>query len=74
MPLWLNEGFADYFSTYEESAGGQEALIGRAVSNHLYRLGQAKLLPLDELRQVDHGSPHYNERERQSGSTPSRGR
>ena len=66
MPLWLNEGFADYFSTYEESAGGQEALIGRAVSNHLLRLAEAKLLPINELRQVDHGSPHYNERERQS--------
>ena len=30
VPVWLNEGLAEYYSTYEMRDGGREAVIGRA--------------------------------------------
>jgi Protein of unknown function (DUF1570) len=66
LPVWLNEGLAEYYSTYEVSRGGREAMIGRPVENHLLRLGEARLLALDELLQVTHDSPLYNEGDRRS--------
>lgn len=66
VPAWLNEGLAEYYSTYEVSQGGKQALLGRPVESHLLLLNQASLLPLDELLQVDHASPLYNEGNRRS--------
>jgi len=66
VPVWLNEGLAEYYSTYELGRGGREAMIGRPVEGHLLRLAEARLLPLDELLQVTHDSPLYNEGDRRS--------
>jgi hypothetical protein len=66
LPAWLNEGLAEYYSTYELSQGGREALIGRPIESHLRLLSGTSLLPLDQLLAVNHSSPLYNEGERRS--------
>jgi tetratricopeptide (TPR) repeat protein len=66
VPAWLNEGLAEYYSTYEMLRDGREALLGRPVVSHLQELNNTKLLTLDELLKVDHDSPLYNEGERRS--------
>jgi Protein of unknown function (DUF1570) len=66
LPAWLNEGLAEYYSTYEFSQGGRQALIGRPIESHLRLLGEKPLLPLDQLLAVDRSSALYNEGERRS--------
>jgi hypothetical protein len=59
FPLWLNEGFADFFGCATLSA--KDGKLGQPSSSELYVLQQSKLLPLDLLFKVDHQSPYYNE-------------
>jgi tetratricopeptide (TPR) repeat protein len=59
FPLWLNEGFADFFGCATLTAKGGK--LGQPSSSELYVLQQSKLLPLDLLFKVDHQSPYYNE-------------
>lgn len=66
LPAWLNEGLAEYYSTYEVSDGGREAVLGRPLIHHLQRLNETSLLKLQDLLNVDHRSPLYNEAERRS--------
>jgi tetratricopeptide (TPR) repeat protein len=66
MPLWLNEGLAEYYSTFEVEAGGRGALIGRAIPAHLDLLTHQRHFPIPELLAVDADSPSYNEGERQT--------
>jgi hypothetical protein len=66
VPVWLSEGLAEYYSAYEPSREGREALLGRAIGGHLERLNQTRLLPLEDLLKVNHGSPLYNESDRRS--------
>ncbi len=65
-PVWLSEGLAEFYSTYEIGAGGREALIGRPVVHHLEELASGTLLKLDDLLAADRSSSLYNERTRQS--------
>ena len=67
LPAWLNEGLAEYYSTYESRRGGREALLGNPIDGHLLRLAEATtLLPLEELLRVTRSSPLYNEGDRRS--------
>ena len=59
FPLWLNEGFADFFGC--ATLTGKGGKLGQPSSSELYILQQSKLLPLDILFKVDHQSPYYNE-------------
>jgi tetratricopeptide (TPR) repeat protein len=59
LPLWLNEGLADFFGN--TTLGEKEIRTGTIDPSHLYILGQRKLIPIDVLLQVDHNSPYYNE-------------
>jgi tetratricopeptide (TPR) repeat protein len=63
-PLWLQEGMADIYATFEVT-GSQSVSIGKPPTHHLHELGQKPLLPLATLFAVGHDSPEYNERERQ---------
>lgn len=63
-PLWLKEGMADIYSTFEVT-GDHSACIGKPMDLYLHLLAQEQLLPLRELFAVTHDSPAYNERERQ---------
>ena len=61
FPPWLNEGLAEYYSTFEVTDGDKKILLGRAIENHILYLRQNKFLPLATLFTVDHNSPDYNE-------------
>jgi hypothetical protein len=63
-PLWLKEGTAEFYSSFEV-VGGQRARIGGPIERHLRLLRKTPLLPLRRLFTVSHDSPDYNERERQ---------
>ena len=62
-PLWLKEGMAEVYSTFETT--GSQIRIGSPIEHHLRLLAQQPLLPLAELFSVVHDSPQYNERNRQ---------
>jgi len=64
-PVWFNEGLAEYYSTFTIK-NDQEFAIGKAIGNHVFLLRESKMLPLRTLFDVDHKSPHYNERNKQS--------
>jgi hypothetical protein len=66
MPLWLNEGLADFYSTMVLSDGGSKAQIGVPVREHLRNLNGSVKVPLAELLKVDHKSALYNETDRVS--------
>lgn len=59
LPLWLNEGLAEYYSTFEVS--GNEAKIGLPHPHHIAWLRKNALIPLPTLFAIDEQSPEYNE-------------
>lgn len=64
VPDWLNEGLAQYYSTFEFDLAGNKNILGKPVAGHISLLRKHKLLPLDTLFNVDRGSADYNEHER----------
>jgi tetratricopeptide (TPR) repeat protein len=62
LPPWLNEGFAELYSTLTPFAG--KIKIGDLIPGRLQVLQQNKWLDLETLTAVDHDSVHYNERDR----------
>jgi tetratricopeptide (TPR) repeat protein len=65
VPVWLNEGLAEYYSTYALEAGGTRAHIGRPIAHHVALLRE-RFIPLSQLIAVDTESALYNEGERRS--------
>lgn len=63
LPLWLNEGLAEYYSTFK--VVGNEARIGQPVLAHVAWLLDNAMLPLRDLVSMTHDSPAYNEGIRQ---------
>jgi len=60
-PLWLNEGLAEFYSTFSPD-GERKASLGTPISRHIFALRQSYVqLPLEKLFAVDHKSPFYNE-------------
>ena len=66
MPIWLSEGIAEYYSTFQVDEGGRRAVVGGVISSHLQLLTQRRHLSIAELLAVETGSASYNEGERQS--------
>jgi tetratricopeptide (TPR) repeat protein len=64
-PVWLNEGLAEYYSTFQIT-DDQNVALGEPVSGHVFLLREKKMLPLKTLFEVDYKSPHYNEKNKQS--------
>jgi uncharacterized protein DUF1570 len=64
QPLWYEEGLAEFYSTFR--ADEREATVGLPVENHIRRMREGFLIPLDRLFAIDRDSPEYNERERES--------
>ncbi|HEX9943613.1 MAG TPA: tetratricopeptide repeat protein [Thermoanaerobaculia bacterium] len=62
LPLWLHEGLAEYYSTFD--VGKDEARIGLPIAEHVTWLRQNPPLPLSTLFAVDERSPEYNESSR----------
>jgi tetratricopeptide (TPR) repeat protein len=62
-PLWLKEGMAEIYSTFETTGG--EVEIARPIGHHLRLLAHEPMMPLHELFAVTPKSPQYNETTRQ---------
>ena len=66
LPLWLNEGLAEFYSTFTVQDNGRRALVGGLIPAHLHLLAHRKLLPIEELLAVEEESSDYNEGDRRS--------
>lgn len=66
LPVWLGEGLAEYYSTFQLERGGREAVLGGLIDNHLARLNDTVLIPLNDLLNINHESSLYNEGSRRS--------
>lgn len=64
IPDWLNEGLAQYYSTFEFDSAANKNSLGKPVAANLALLRKNRLLPLDALFAVDRASADYNESER----------
>lgn len=64
MPLWLNEGLAEFFGN--STIHDNYVEIGKIAPYHLQILRELKLIPIPTLLQADHSSPYYNENNRAS--------
>jgi Flp pilus assembly protein TadD len=64
LPLWLAEGFAEFFgnSRIDEN----QAYAGQPDAGLIQVLQQNRLIPLKVLFSVDHSSPYYNEQNKMS--------
>jgi tetratricopeptide (TPR) repeat protein len=65
VPAWLNEGLAEFYSTFALKGDAKGAFIGRVIPHHILALRE-RFIPLDELMGVDHKSPLYNEGDRRT--------
>lgn len=63
IPLWLNEGIAEFYSTF--AVRGGHAVLGMPILEHVWWLRTRGTLSLDHLFSVNTSSPEYNESERQ---------
>ncbi len=59
LPLWMNEGVADFYSTFHIS--GDRVTFGRAVSGRLTILRSETWLPLESLFQISTSSSYYSD-------------
>jgi tetratricopeptide (TPR) repeat protein len=59
LPLWLNEGLADVYSTLQ--ADGTETVVGRVSPGRLGTLERERRLRISAVLAVDHESPYYNQ-------------
>ena len=62
LPLWLDEGLAEFYRTMERTKNGVD--LGGPPPEHLELL-RSRIFPLDDLAKVDQSSPDYNEQGRQ---------
>lgn len=59
IPIWLNEGWADVYSTLRPM--GRETAIGDLLGGRMTELNSKQWLDFDTLTSVDVRSPEYNE-------------
>ena len=59
MPLWLNEGLADLYSSVAKREG--HVSLGRAPFGRLYTLENQPLINLETLLEVGRESPYYSQ-------------
>ncbi len=61
FPVWLNEGIAEYYSSFRLESSGRKVTIGWPIEAHLRHLQEARWIPLAQLIATTHDSPDYNE-------------
>jgi Protein of unknown function (DUF1570) len=59
MPLWLNEGLAEFYQNTEIRE--KEVVVGEPSAQNIMLLRRERMLPLATLFTVDHTSPYYHE-------------
>lgn len=65
VPLWFNEGLAEFYSTFQ--ADGDKVLLGEGVKHHQRWLSSHPEFDLERLFSVTHKSSDYNEGSRRGG-------
>lgn len=65
LPPWASEGLAEFYGNFEVHSNGKEMILGRPIAEHIVLLRELPLLPVATLLEVDHESPHYNEKTKQ---------
>ena len=63
LPLWFNEGLAEFYTTFRVDQGTIE--VGRPIAEYVEWLRSHELQPLRRLFAIDTASRSYNERDRQ---------
>jgi len=66
IPVWLDEGLADYFSTVKLDRG--HLTYGALPSSGFYIRASGRSIKLQRLLTIDHNSPEYNEGSRRRSS------
>ena len=64
MPLWLNEGMAEFFQNTEFR--DKDVLLGEPSPDDILYLRQERLIPLPVLFKVDASSPYYHQEQKGS--------
>jgi len=64
LPLWLNEGMAEYYQNTD--IDNKEVVLGQPSLYDLLYLQQHTMMPLTTLLTVDHSSPYYHNEEKGS--------
>jgi hypothetical protein len=64
LPLWFNEGLAEFFQNTE--IGAKEVVLGEPSPDDILYLRQNRLLPLTTLLKVDQNSPYYHDEQKGS--------
>jgi hypothetical protein len=64
VPVWLNEGLAEYYSTFA-IRDDQRVVLGRPIAAHVALLRDNKLFSLRKLFKADQRSAYYNEIDKQ---------
>jgi tetratricopeptide (TPR) repeat protein len=59
MPLWLNEGIAEFFQNTDIHE--KDVALGQVSADDVLYLRQNRLIPLPVLFKVDQNSPYYHE-------------
>jgi len=62
MPLWLNEGLAEFFQN--TVIQNKDVRVGEVSADNILYLRQNRLIPLPVLFQVDANSPYYHEEQK----------
>jgi tetratricopeptide (TPR) repeat protein len=66
LPLWISEGLAECYSTFDLNGKQNEFTIGRAPEQHIATLTQPQqFIPLKRLLTIQQDSPEYNEESKQ---------
>ena len=61
IPLWVNEGLAELYATFQDDRDGKGAMIGAGRRDHLSLLRSRTLIPIANLIGIDDKSPEYDE-------------
>ena len=64
IPAWLNEGLAEFYSSFEISDDGLKVTLGKPLAHHVALLRGRQFAPLASLFAVDQHSADYNEQEK----------
>lgn len=64
LPLWLNEGLAEYYSTTRRV--GPRVVIGISPTSHRAKLRNEPFLPIDDMFALEPGSSEYLDHRRAS--------
>ncbi len=65
LPLWVGEGIAELYSTFEIASNLKQLTLGRPVTSHIATLRENAFLPLPIFFGVERDSPYYNEKSKQ---------